>query len=161
MRCLLTFNNKMKIIILIAVLLSLASASGYNRKRFCGRVINTNACQLFWSRRHFDFHRFESVDMMYCADFRGIAACLNPTTVETTTSSPVTDSTACGTVCTSKPTVKLCTYKVGASTDLCRYFRNQCELENFNCNQTQPIYKLADESRCSNLTTNNEDGACF
>lgn len=150
--------KSVSVFLALAALISLASGCLFYNP-VCGRIRNTNTCQTFFNQCKYSLlgnREYEKVDMSYCNRNIGIAPCLiteTPTTViPPTTVLPPTTSWACGTVCTPLATKEVCTYQVNAQPDTCRKFRNQCELNNYKCEQTQPLFEVADPARCAALT---------
>ncbi|KAL5278082.1 hypothetical protein ACFFRR_002996 [Megaselia abdita] len=142
------------------VLLALAAFVSYSTGCFmsgpvCGRQRNSNSCRRFMNVCKYNMvnrGQYERVGLNYCSYQLGSAPCLitdNPTTVK-----PPTTPWTCGTVCTPMATQLVCAYQVNAATDTCRTFRNQCEFENYKCQQSQPLYQVADISRCNGLAPN-------
>lgn len=120
----------------------------------CARVKNTNTCETFNCDCQLSLTLpngdYEPVDMKYCRQKIGITNCLLKPAVPW----------ICGTECRPRKSAKVCTYKISAQKDTCRFFRNPCEFKNYNCEKNPALYARADISRCAKLTNYNVDGEC-
>lgn len=68
-------------------------------------------------------------------------------------------------VCTPLATTNICTYQTNAPVgqEVCRTFRTKCDLDKFNCAQTNPTlarYAAAHETRCLGMTPADAPAAC-
>lgn len=110
----------------------------------CGRVRNTNTCRTFKNQCKFDLLNngdYDEVDMNYCVDKLRIVPCL------------IRDrstSRNCGDTCAPFATAHVCACQLD-EPDTCKYFRNQCELDNNKCDHNQPLYDLANKLKCTGL----------
>lgn len=157
------FKIKMKSFLVIVILvasISLASACPNIKNPVCGRRGRTNTCQTF--RNPCTFMLFnngfrQKVSMTNCKEEVGaVVTCLNQTSITTSTTPK---PWVCGTICTPFATAEICTYKINVQPEVCRKFRNECELNNYKCTTNPSLYASANSTRCASLTNYN-DGTC-
>lgn len=128
-----------------AATISFTSSCSETHDPVCGRVKNTNTCRTFKNPCKFDLFNngdYEEVDFNYCVDRLRIVPCL-------IRNIPI--SRTCGTTCAPYATAHVCACQVNA-TESCKYFRNQCELDNNKCDNSQTLYEMADKLKCHGLS---------
>ncbi|KAL5278084.1 hypothetical protein ACFFRR_002998 [Megaselia abdita] len=149
--------------LVLGVFASFSSAifclEGY--RTICAKQRDANACRIFANPCALRYHNnwvgplFEEVNVTMCPpnSDRWAQTC-NAGSTGTTPPPTTPNPCASNVVCTPLATENICTYQTNPppGQELCRRFRTKCDLDKYNCAQTDPAsprFAAADNTRCS------------